>query len=150
MKSECCGCARNVAVCCASDCRQSVFQVKRKYKARHFGLKGIGTRRGHGAHEREKLVPKEICINGHEPMTIMWHTTGIPLKNYILSFLVCFDPHFRSSSISNIFWKSWSLIGRVSHFRGPTFGLLTEHFRPFKVLLGTEFSFNQPARKNIE
>lgn len=64
--------------------------------------------------------------------------------------LVCFRSTFRSSSISNFFWKPWSLIGRVPHIRGPTIGFLAEHFRPVKVLLGTGFTLSGPAKKNIE
>lgn len=77
----------------------------------------------------------------------MWKSNFSTLIN---DSLVYFRSTFRSSSISNFFWKPWSLIGRVPHVRGPTFGFLAEHFRPVKVLLGTEFTLSDPAKKNIE
>ena len=77
----------------------------------------------------------------------MWESK---FSTLITVSLVCFRSTFRSSSISNFFWKPWSLIGRVPHIRGPTIGFLAELFRPVKVLLGTGFTLSGPAKKNIE
>ena len=70
MKSECCGCAKNLAVCCFS------LEIRREYEARRFRLEGIGSRHGRGTHEKK---------------THVWKSK---LRTFMIVFLVCFWPTF--------------------------------------------------------
>ena len=86
----------------------------------------------------------DTAYNGHEPMTIVWHTTGIPLKNYIWK------------SKFNVYYRFWfvltHILGSVASAisSGSPGHLSAESHTSEDLLLGSLQSTLDPSKSSWE